>query len=199
MSICVYLRFISLSSTRTRWSGVERQETSKIHRQDAKNAKKSAVIPTSNPPWRPWRLGGEKIQVTREDVQQKQQKMITGKRVNGWMIAVVAALMTGVAHAQTTKLIDPGTGAGDDIKNGGFESGSTAPSAIPAPCQPPPKPSFAPKSARLRKKQREENRQPRMTRINTNGFQTKPPRHSRHGIRVHLCPFVVREYRNGRS
>jgi hypothetical protein len=45
---------------------VERQETSKIHRQDAKNAKKSAVISTSNPPWRPWRLGGEKIQVTRE-------------------------------------------------------------------------------------------------------------------------------------
>jgi hypothetical protein len=41
------------------------------------------------------------------------------------MIAVVAALMTGVAHAQTTKLIDPGTGAGDDIKNGGFESGNT--------------------------------------------------------------------------
>ncbi len=38
------------------------------------------------------------------------------------MIAVVAALMTGVAHAQTKKLIDPGTGAGDDIKNGGFES-----------------------------------------------------------------------------
>ena len=29
------------------------------------------------------------------------------------MIAVVA-LMTGVAHAQTTKLIGPGTGAGDD-------------------------------------------------------------------------------------
>ena len=118
---------------------------------------------------------------------------------NGLMIAVVAALMTGGAPAQTTMLISPGTGAGDDIKNGGFESGSTAPSAIPAPCQPRPKPSFAPKSARLRKKQREENRQPRMTRINTNGFQTKPPRHSRHGIRVHLCPFVVREYRNGRS
>ena len=38
------------------------------------------------------------------------------------MIAVVAALMTGGAHAQTTTLIDPGTGAGDDIKNGGFES-----------------------------------------------------------------------------
>jgi hypothetical protein len=42
---------------------VEWQETSKIHRQDAKNAKKSAVNPTSNSPWRPWRL---KIQVTRE-------------------------------------------------------------------------------------------------------------------------------------
>jgi len=42
--------------------------------------------------------------------------------INGLMIAVVAALMTGVAHAQTTKLIGPGTGAGDDILNGGFES-----------------------------------------------------------------------------
>lgn len=37
-------------------------------------------------------------------------------------VSLVAALMTGGAHAQTTKLIDPGTGAGDDIKNGGFES-----------------------------------------------------------------------------
>ena len=44
---------------------------------------------------------------------------------NRLMIAVVAALMTGGAHAQTTTLIDPGTSAGDDIKNGGFESGST--------------------------------------------------------------------------
>jgi hypothetical protein len=39
---------------------VERQETSKIHRQDAEDAKKNAVISKSNPPWRPWRLGGEK-------------------------------------------------------------------------------------------------------------------------------------------
>jgi hypothetical protein len=38
----------------------------------------------------------------------------------------VAALMTGGAHAQTTTLIGPGTGAGDDIKNGGFESGTGA-------------------------------------------------------------------------
>ena len=37
-------------------------------------------------------------------------------------LSLVAALMTGGAHAQTTKLIGPGTGAGDDIKNGGFES-----------------------------------------------------------------------------
>jgi serine acetyltransferase len=40
-------------------------------------------------------------------------------------LSLVAALMTGGAHAQTTTLIGPGTGAGDDIKNGGFESGST--------------------------------------------------------------------------
>jgi hypothetical protein len=40
-------------------------------------------------------------------------------------VSLVAALMTGGAHAQTTTLIGPGTGAGDDIKNGGFESGST--------------------------------------------------------------------------
>jgi hypothetical protein len=37
-------------------------------------------------------------------------------------VSLVAALMTGGAHAQTTTLIGPGTGAGDDIKNGGFES-----------------------------------------------------------------------------
>jgi hypothetical protein len=43
---------------------MEEEERSKIHRQDAK---KCAVIPAFNPPWRAWRLGSEKIQVTRED------------------------------------------------------------------------------------------------------------------------------------
>jgi MYXO-CTERM domain-containing protein len=60
---------------------------------------------------------------------QKQQKMKTGKRIdNAWMMAAAAfgfAVMTHSASAATTILISPGTGATDDIKNGGFESGST--------------------------------------------------------------------------
>jgi MYXO-CTERM domain-containing protein len=60
---------------------------------------------------------------------QTQQKMKTGKRIdNAWMMAAAAfgfAVMTHSASAATTILISPGTGASDDIKNGGFESGST--------------------------------------------------------------------------
>ena len=52
--------------------------------------------------------------------------MKTGKRIdNAWMMAAAAfgfAVMTHSASAATTILISPGTGAGDDIKNGGFES-----------------------------------------------------------------------------
>jgi hypothetical protein len=57
---------------------------------------------------------------------QKQQKMKTRKRIdNAWMMAAAAfgfAVMTHSASAATTILISPGTGAADDIKNGGFES-----------------------------------------------------------------------------
>jgi hypothetical protein len=57
---------------------------------------------------------------------QKQQKMKTRKRIdNAWMMAAAAfgfAVMTHSASAATTILISPGTGAGNDIKNGGFES-----------------------------------------------------------------------------
>ena len=55
--------------------------------------------------------------------------MKTGKRIdNAWMMAAAAfgfAVMTHSASAATTILISPGTGASNDIKNGGFESGST--------------------------------------------------------------------------
>jgi hypothetical protein len=44
--------------TRTRQSGVARQETSKIHRQDAKGIE---VFSSANPPWRTLRLGGKSI------------------------------------------------------------------------------------------------------------------------------------------
>jgi len=58
--------------------------------------------------------------------QQKQQKMKTRKRIdNAWMMAAAAfgfAVMTHSASGATTILISPGTGATDDIKNGGFES-----------------------------------------------------------------------------
>jgi hypothetical protein len=56
---------------------------------------------------------------------QKQQKMKTRKRIdNAWMMAAAAfgfAVMTHSASAATI-LISPGTGASDDINNGGFES-----------------------------------------------------------------------------
>jgi hypothetical protein len=56
---------------------------------------------------------------------QKQQEMKTRKKIdNAWMMAAAAfgfAVMTHSASAAIT-LISPGTGAGDDIKNGGFES-----------------------------------------------------------------------------
>jgi hypothetical protein len=65
---------------------------------------------------------GKNNNTTNQTRQMKSNMQIT----NGLMIAVVAALMTGGAPAQTTTLIDPGTGAGDDIKNGGFESGTGA-------------------------------------------------------------------------
>ena len=52
--------------------------------------------------------------------------MKTTKRIDkGWMMAAAAfgfAVMTHSASAATTILISPGTGAGDDINNGGFES-----------------------------------------------------------------------------
>ena len=52
--------------------------------------------------------------------------MKAGKKTTNLLnVFLVSAVMTGVTQAQT-KLIDPGTGAGDGIKNGGFESGTGA-------------------------------------------------------------------------